>query len=168
MKSIINIIDKLENLLASLAGIVILFLMLSTILEVTARFFFNTSFVWIQEYNEYALLYIPFLAGAWLLRLNGHVVVDLIDNFVSPKISKVLEKIVVLIGVATMAIMLYASIIVTINAFRDNLTSVTILHTPQAYVYIIIPIGTLFMLIEFIRQFTQRDIERHDDIEELT
>src|SRR5699024_11448135 len=93
---------------------------------------------------------------------------SLIDNFVSPKISKVLEKIVVLIGVATMAIMLYASIIVTINAFRDNLTSVTILHTPQAYVYIIIPIGTFFMLIEFIRQFTQKDIERHDAIEELT
>src|SRR5690625_6272675 len=133
MKSIINIIDKLENLLASLAGIVILFLMLSTILEVTARFFFNTSFVWIQEYNEYILLYIPFLAGAWLLRLNGHVAIDLIDNFIKSKSKRVLSGITAVIGIIVTAIIVYASILVTIHAYESNLTSTTILQTPQFY-----------------------------------
>ena len=155
MNKINTYFNKMEDLLASIAGLLMLFSMFSTILEVFMRYFFNHSFVWIQEYNEYILLYIPFLAGAWLLRLNGHVAIDLIDNFIKSNSKRVLSGITAVIGIIVTAIIVYASILVTIHAYESNLTSTTILQTPQFYVYIIIPIGTLFMLIEFCRQFIQ-------------
>lgn len=152
MNKLINVFNKIENLLAGIAGILILFSMLSTVSEVFVRYFFNYSIVWIQEYNEYILLYIPFLAGAWLLRINGHVTVDLIDNFISSKTKKHLGRIVPIIGIITMFIIVYASVLVTVEAYKENLTSTTILNTPQFYVYIVIPIGAILMLFEFCRK----------------
>jgi len=155
MDKITNVFNKIEDILAGMACVLILLSMLSTIAEVFVRYFFNHSFVWIQEYNEYILLYIPFLAGAWLLRHNGHVAVDLIDMFIGARAKVNLDKIVAIIGIITTAVIVYASVIVTVDAYRENLISTTILNTPQFYVYIIIPIGTFFIMLEFFRKLIQ-------------
>lgn len=151
-KMIINTLDKIEIFLAGIAGLLIIFSLLSVALEVVVRYFIGTSYVWVQEYNEYLLLYIPFLSGAWLLRNNDHVVVNLIDNILGKSSSFILNLIVAALGTLSMVILVYYSTIVTLDIFERGVTSTTVLRTPQIYVYIVIPIGSFFMLLEFIRQ----------------
>ena len=151
-KMIINTLDKIEIFLAGIAGLLIMFSLLSVVLEVVVRYFIGTSYVWVQEYNEYLLLYIPFLSGAWLLRNNDHVVVNLIDNILGKSSSFILNLIVAALGTLSMVILVYYSTIVTLDIFERGVTSTTVLRTPQIYVYIVIPIGSFFMLLEFIRQ----------------
>jgi TRAP-type C4-dicarboxylate transport system permease small subunit len=121
-------------------------------LEVVFRFLFGSSFIWIQEYNEYLLLYIPFLTGAWLLRNNDHVVVNLIDNILEKRSFHILNALVSILGALSMIIIVYYSTIVTLDILERGVTSTTVLRTPQFYVYIIIPIGSFVMLLEFSRQ----------------
>ena len=138
--------------------------MFSVILEVLMRHFLNKPSVWVQEYNEYILLYIPFLAGAWLLRLKGHVSVDIINNFLGRKSTYVLNAIVALIGIVVMTTLVYFGTLATVDAFERNVKSTTALKTPQVYVYIIIPLGSILLLLEFIRQlFTVKD-EKNESI----
>lgn len=146
-------LNWIENVMAVIAGILILISMFSVILEVITRFFWNYSSVWVQEYNEYILLYIPFLAGAWLLRQNGHVAVDIINNFLNRKMEMVLNSIVALIGIIVMVVICYYGTLATVDAFARGVNSTTPLKTPQVYIYIIIPVGSFFLLLEFIRKF---------------
>jgi|SRR5690625_3596972 len=150
--SVGKVLDKTEVFLAAIAGILIMCSMLTVMLEVIVRYIFGTSFVWVQEYNEYILLYIPFLSGAWLLRNNDHVIVNLIDNILGKSSSIVLNIIVAILGILSMIIIVYYSTIVTLDILNRNVTSTTVLRTPQVYIYIIIPIGSFFMLLEFVRQ----------------
>lgn len=145
-------LDKVENYLAVIAGVLMLFSLFSIMLEVVFRYLFGSSFIWVQEYNEYLLLYIPFLSGAWLLRNNDHVVVNLIDNILEKRSSVILNAIVAILGAISMIIIVYYSTIVTLDILERGVTSTTVLRTPQMYVYIIIPIGSCVMLLEFIRQ----------------
>lgn len=148
-------LDKIENLLAAIAGLLIMLSMLTIVLQIIVRNLYGNSLIWVQEYNEYILLYIPFLAGAWLLRNNDHVIVNLIDNISSLSSSRFLKVIVSILGISSMIIIVYYSTIVTIDIFNRGVTSTTVLSTPLVYVYMIIPLGSLFMLLEFIRQLTK-------------
>lgn len=148
-----NVLTKAEDFLAMIAAILIIVSMLTIILEVFTRYFTGHSFVWIQEYNEYFLLYIPFLAGAWLLRQNGHVIINLIDNLLNDHSSRILNMIVAVLGIFSMLVLVYYSAVVTFENFQKGVTSTTVLRTPQAFVYIVIPIGSFFMLLEFVRIF---------------
>lgn len=157
-------LDRTENFLAAIAGILIILSMLTVMLEVIVRYIFGTSFVWVQEYNEYILLYIPFLTGAWLLRNNDHVIVNLIDKTLGESSSIILNIIVAILGILSMLIIVYYSTIVTLDILSRNVTSTTVLRTPQIYIYIIIPIGSFFMLLEFIRQLIKAIKSRNNSL----
>ena len=155
-----KLLDRVEDVSAITAGLLVLVSMFTVILEVLMRYFLNKPSVWVQEYNEYILLYIPFLAGAWLLRLNGHVSVDIINKFLGRKSTYILNIIVALVGIVVMTTIVYYGTLVTMDAFERNVKSTTALKTPQAYVYIIIPLGSFLLLLEFLRQlFTVKDVK---------
>jgi TRAP-type C4-dicarboxylate transport system permease small subunit len=124
-------------------------------LEVISRSFFNHSFIWVNEITEYILLYIPFFCGAWLLRHNGHIVLDLIDLFQSQKINRFIQLFVPIIGIVVCIVLVYFGATSTIDLYERNVTSITPLRFPMAFVYFIIPIGSLIMLFEFIRKLYQ-------------
>lgn len=148
-----KLLTTVEDFLAIIAAILILISMLTIVLEVFTRFFTGHSLVWVQEYNEYLLLYIPFLAGAWLLRQNGHVIINLIDNLLNEHSSRIVNIIVSVLGILAMIVLVYYSTVLTFENFQKGVTSTTVLKTPQVFVYLIIPIGSFFMLLEFVRIF---------------
>src|SRR5690625_6344272 len=79
--SVGKVLDKTEVFLAAIAGILIMCSMLTVMLEVIVRYIFGTSFVWVQEYNEYILLYLAFIYGKWLLRNKDDFIVNLFYYF---------------------------------------------------------------------------------------
>lgn len=147
-----KLLTTVEDFLAIIAAILILISMLTIVLEVFTRFFTGHSLVWVQEYNEYLLLYIPFLAGAWLLRQNGHVIINLIDNLLNEHSSRIVNIIVSVLGILAMIVLVYYSTVLTFENFQKGVTSTTVLKTPQVFVYLIIPIGSFFMLLEFVKR----------------
>lgn len=146
-------LNKTEDFMAVIAGLLILFSMVSVVLEVVVRSIYGHSFIWVQEYNEYFLLYIAFLSGAWLLRKNDHVIINLIDSIIGSNSSRMLNVFVAVLGMISMIVIVYYGTIVTLDIIERGVKSTTILKTPQVYVYIVIPIGSFLMLLEFLRKF---------------
>ncbi len=157
-------LDRIEDFFAFLGGILLVVAVLSVVFQVIARYFFNLSFIWINEVNEYILLYVPFLGAAWLLRHNGHVTVDLVVQILPPRIKKVSDVLVAALGSIVSATLLWYGTVVTIQAYTRGTVSTTASQIPQVYLYIVIPVGALLLLLEFIRMaFNSATGAEHDE-----
>ena len=141
-----------ENFFAFIASLLLIIATISVILEVFSRQFFNYSFTWVHEINEYILLYIPFLTAAWLLRSDDHIVIDLIENYISLRVKYILDIAIGLIGIFVSIILIWYGIITVSNFVMDGVRSQTNLRVPQGYIVAIIPIGSFLLLLEFIRR----------------
>ena len=62
------IFDRLLDVVSILACILLVFIMLSVCAEVVLRYFLGSPLIWVIEISEMNLLYITFLAIAWVLR----------------------------------------------------------------------------------------------------
>lgn len=145
-------LDRIENFFAFLGGVLLIVAVFSIAFQITARQFFNLSFIWINEINEYILLYVPFLGAAWLLRHNGHVTVDLFVQVLPRRIRKGSNILVAILGILISAVLLWYGTVVTVAAYTHGTVSTTSAQIPQVYVMVIIPIGSLLLLLEFIRR----------------
>jgi TRAP-type C4-dicarboxylate transport system permease small subunit len=74
------IFDKVLNIFAFLAGLMVIFMVLAIPYSVIMRYFFLKPPEWVIQTCEYMLLWLTFLASAWLLRDEGHVSVDHLPN----------------------------------------------------------------------------------------
>ena len=139
------------NLFAFLTGVIMIFVMANIIVSVITRYFFNRPLIWVTEIDEYLMVYVTFLGTAWLLRDNGHVRVDIIYNFIGKKARFFLELLHSAIGIIVSLVFIVNGSFMTLDHFKKGIYNPTILEIPMWIVLIIIPLGGLFLLCQFIR-----------------
>jgi C4-dicarboxylate transporter DctQ subunit len=152
MNKPLNIFDRILNIMTYLAGILLIFIMLSVCLEVVLRSFFNRPQIWVTEVTECLLLYITFLGTAWLLREEGHVKVDIILDRLKPKTVALLGIISSLIGLFVSLILAIYGLSVTWSYFQRGIYTPTAMEIPVFAILLIIPIGSSMLFIQFIRR----------------
>jgi TRAP-type C4-dicarboxylate transport system permease small subunit len=135
-----------------LAGILLVFIMLSVCLEVILRSFFNRPQIWVTEVTECLLLYITFLGTAWLLREEGHVKVDIILDRLKPKTVTFFGIISSLIGLFVSLILSIYGLSVTWSYFQRGIYTPTAMEIPVFAILLIIPIGSAMLFIQFMRR----------------
>jgi C4-dicarboxylate transporter, DctQ subunit len=152
MKKIMERFDQLLNIMMFLAGIMLIFIMLSVCFEVILRTFFNGSLMWITEVSEILLLYITFLGSAWVLREDGHVKVDIILTHLKPRIMAFLGIISSILGIFVSLVLTAYGFKVTLNCLNKSMYTPTAMEIPMALILIVIPLGSLMLFIQFIRR----------------
>jgi TRAP-type C4-dicarboxylate transport system permease small subunit len=145
-----RVFDFILDFLAFLAGILVVFLMLSVVLEVVLRYFFGSPTSWVVEIAGYILLFVPFMVGAWVLKRESHVRMDLLLNRLSPRTRALLNAITATIGVIVCLILTIFGI-KTALYFRGYQTP-TILMLPKSLIISIIFVGCFLLFIQFIRR----------------
>ncbi len=147
-----NVFDRLLDIFVVLAGIIASFITVAVCAGILSRYFLNRPISWVVEISEYGLLYMTFLAVAWVLRHEQHVSVDLVYNRLSPRnkaIASIFTSIVA--GFVFLIITVYG-FKVTKNQFDTKYFTPTILEAPKFVVTLIIPVGTFLLLIQIIRK----------------
>ena len=152
MKRFLDIFDRTLNVMTFLAGILLIFIMLSVCMEVILRSFINRPQIWVTEVTECLLLYITFLGTAWLLREEGHVKVDLVLNRLKPQTTAFLGIISSIMGVLVSITLTIYGFNVTWDYFQRGIYTPTALEIPVYLILLIIPIGSLMLFIQFIRR----------------
>ncbi len=156
MKAILRVfektVDMIIRVMAGLSNVIIVYLMLSVCTDVIMRYFFNRPQAWIAEISEYLLLYVTFLGAAWVLRNEGHVMVDILLTRVSPKTNAVLGIFSSIIGVFVCLIISWFGTIETLYHFKRGVLNPSILEFPKAPLLAIIPFGSFFFMLQFIRR----------------
>ena len=153
-----TLFDRTLDHLSILAGVLVVYVMLSICFEVIMRYFGHPT-IWVQEIAEVTLLYIVFLSIAWVLKKKGHVTMDAVVKRLRPRLQALLSIISSIIGIIISWTLIWYGARITWSYFERGLREETILELPIAPILVIIPIGSLFLLIQFVRQ-THEDIVR--------
>lgn len=152
MKRLLAILDRTMNGMIFLAGLLLVFIMLSVCLEVIMRYFLNRPQVWVTEVIECLLLYITFLGSAWLLREEGHIRVDVVINRVGRRTGALFGIIGSIIGLFVSLTLAVYGFRLTWDYFLRGIYTPTALEIPVSAVLIIIPVGSFVLLLEFVRR----------------
>jgi TRAP-type C4-dicarboxylate transport system permease small subunit len=156
MKAFWALFDKLLNVMAALAGVILVFIVGAVCYTIGMRYFFKQTTIWIMQTTEYALLWIVFLATTWLLREGGHITTDIIYSHLSNKTRVYLDAVMFIIGGVACGVMLYFSITYMYECITCNVTDVRAVTVPKSGVFAIIPVGSCLLTIQFFRMAWNR------------
>ena len=145
-------LDKINKISALLAGFILLFVVLSISYTVLLRSIGGRAPIWVVQVNEYAMVWITFLAAAWLLPDDRHVSVNLVVSRISAKGKAIFRFVGDVVGTLLCgALCLLGSVCVWEN-FRDNVIDVQSIDVPKAYILVVIPYGFLLLCLGFIQR----------------
>ena len=146
------IFDRTIDLLAFVAGILIILMMLAVGSEVVTRYFMNRAIVGVVDVAEILILYITFMAAAWLLKGDGHVKMDLVFNRLKPRAQTSLIIGTSIIAAIICFILFWYGAMVTWDHFQRGIEEVGIMEIPTFAVVLIIPIGGFLLFVQFLRR----------------
>ncbi len=143
--------DKLSDVMAALAGVLLVLISAAMCYTIFMRFVFRQTTIWIIPMSEYALLWIVFLGTTWLLRQGGHITTDVIYIHLNEKSKRYLDFVMSVIGGLACALLLYLGIVHMWDCILHGVTDVRAMTVPKSAVFMIIPIGSIFLTIQFFR-----------------
>lgn len=140
----------IEDVLGTLALGTILIVMGA---QIILRYVFNDSLIWSEEISRYLLIALVFFGTATAVREREHIVIDLIDRLVPPRVLSALKMVVdVTLATYLMVIVYHAHTVVML--FRSQPSSA--LHVPMAVPYAAIPVGFALALWRLMGLYSKR------------
>ena len=154
-----RLFDKVLDVMAALSGAILVLITAAVCYTIFMRFLFNQTTIWIIPMTEYALLWIVFLGTTWLLKEAGHITTDVIYVHLNEKTKHTLDCIMSVIGGLACAMMVYLGIVHMWDCIIHGVTDVRAVTVPKSAIFIIIPIGSILLTIQFFRMVWSRLIE---------
>jgi len=144
-----KIYNRILDICALLAGILLIFMMLSVTLEVALRYFLGRPTSWAVEICGYILLFIPFLVAAWVQRREEHVRMDLLLSRLGPKAQSLLNAITSFGSAVICLVLTWYGLKITVYFFKLGYQTPTILMLPKSMIIAIIFVGSFLLCIQF-------------------
>lgn len=146
------IFDRIIGLPPVVAAALVPFMMLAVTYEIVIRYFKGVSQIWVGEISGYCLLFITFASATWLLKREKHIKVELVLNRMSPRIQTLLNILTSAIGAAICCALTWYGSLATFVYWQKGIFIPTLLEVPTEYVLVIIPVGSFFLFIQFMRR----------------
>lgn len=148
--------DRLLDVMAALAGVILVFICAAVCYTIGMRYLFSTTTIWIMQTTEYALCWIVFLSTTWLLREGGHITTDIIYSHLNGKVRRWLDFIMLAMSGVACIVMFYYGALHTFESITAHITDVRAVTIPKWTVFCIVPLGSLFLTIQFFRMAWHR------------
>ncbi|MDM0046805.1 TRAP transporter small permease subunit [Variovorax dokdonensis] len=107
MRQLCDAIDRLNDWVGSLAALLILPSLLITMIEVVARYAFNSPTVWVNESVQILFGFYFLLGGGYTLLHGGHVRVDLLLLGLKPRARRRADVIGLVVTIFYFAVLLW-------------------------------------------------------------
>lgn len=159
MKGFWRVFDRLSDGMAALAGVILVVITAAVCYTIGMRFLFRQTTIWIIPMTEYALLWIVFLGTTWLLREGGHITTDVVYVHLNEKTKRYLNCIMSVIGGLACAMMVYLGLIHLYDCMIHRVTDVRAVTVPKSAIFVIIPVGSLFLTVQFFRTAWMRLVD---------
>jgi len=148
---VLKLLDVICNLLAILAGTYLVAIMFGIVFQATARSFNHSGSSHIFTFSEYGLLYIVMAASPWLVRLKGHVFIELLTAALSAAVSKPFSRFVALLCVLICLVLVWYSGATTLRAYHFGDADMRSLDMPKWMLLISMPVCFGLMALNFLR-----------------
>jgi C4-dicarboxylate transporter DctQ subunit len=166
-----SLFDRILDITAYIAFGLLIFSWFSVCAEVVFRYFLRQPIIWVVEVTEYIIVQITFLGAAWLLRRDGHVVVDVVTSHFSKKNQSFILMITSSVCIAMFVMITWWGAVATWGAYREGLYIPKQLGMPKFLVMLSIPLGSLLLTGQFLKRtraafFTWRSLRHQTRSEE--
>jgi len=158
-----KMLNRVCSAMAALGGLLLLFITFSIGYSIVTRKLNLPTPVWVLQFDEYALLWVPFLATAWILSRNQHVSVEFLVQCLGRKGKKVLDIIHNLVGMILCGIFCWYGIYTTWDYYVRGVIDVASVDFPKAYVLLVIPVGFFLLTLEFLSKFLAGLLSKESD-----
>lgn len=146
-------LDKILAILAVLSGLLLLFITFAIFYTIFARFLDIPGPVWAVQFTEYALLWMTLLGTAWVLKQQKHVSVDLLTSRLSAQTKLYFNLAHSVMGIVVSGVLCWYGTVVTWGQYQRGVMDIQVVDLPKYLILIIIPIGFLFLVGQFFRNF---------------
>ncbi len=144
-------IDRLINVFALIAGILLCGLVLLICADVCARYFRLFAMPWSLDAAEHALYIVTFLGAPWVLREQGHIAVDIFVQHLRPRPRFVVDRVAYVIGALTCGVLFYYSCLVWFRSFDASTDIHRTYIYPEWWILAFAPPIFLILLAIFLR-----------------
>lgn len=135
-------IDAIDGVLVSVSGLMLFSLMLLVAADVGRRYLFNAPMQWSYEViNNYLMPGLFFFAVSHTLKAHSHVAVDILHNYVRPKLRYWFEAISMVLAAPAFALCTWVAAGNTIHEFQVSAEASSGLAVPSWTISIAFPIG---------------------------
>ncbi len=146
----VELFDRGVRGLALLGGAVLVFMMGLTVIDVGLRKLANAPIFGAQNVSELALLVVVFCALAHCGRVRGHIAVDLIGSVAGPRLLRVTDAFVNLLGAAVFVVLAWRAVVAAEHAMAIGRVS-NLLAIPHWPFYTMIALGSgLYVIAQLI------------------
>jgi len=146
-----RVLDWIEDACAALAALLVVYVMLTISADVVGRYVLNSPIGWAIEFAEHALMALPFLAMAWLVRENGHVTIDIVVHLLPESLrSRVLVG-VSLLAAATTGFACWFAVLTTFSQLDRGVRTIGIYPVDRYLLIAIVAFGLGLTCVEFLR-----------------
>ena len=108
------------------------------------------STVWQTELTVYLLMFVTFIGGAYGLKHDEHVNVDLLINRLPVRAASFLKLVAALLSLVVIAVVAWRSGMMWLEAAEKGWRSGTAWNAPLAYPYAILPIGMALIALQYV------------------
>jgi TRAP-type C4-dicarboxylate transport system permease small subunit len=133
-------------------------IMLVTSVDVLMRRLLDMPIRGSFEICEQLLVVVVFCSVAYVMTVNGHVIVDVFTNRYPQKTQRPLAVIALLLSLIVVAMICWGSMLLGLEQYRVGEASV-LLHLPEAAFVFVVAFGSalffLVIIIQFIRIFAR-------------
>ena len=150
------VFDVTLTTMMALSAAILVIDMLAVTIDVLLRYSLGITYTGLFEIMEYSLLWMTFLPTAWLLKIDGHIKVDLLIERLDPSHKLMLNTITSIICILLLCVLTWYGVRLTVLDFQSGLYLSTVLTPVKWPIEIIIPIGYLLLLIELVRKTYHR------------
>jgi len=154
-----RLFSRVNGFFAFLGALLLLFIMFSISYGALTRSLGLPSPIWIVQVNEYTLVWVCFLATAWVLAENKHVRVDILTSRFGRKGQNALFLIQDSVSALLCAIFCYLCSVSTWEHFREGVMDVGSIDVPKGWVLVVIPLGFLLLTMQFLQRLVD-DLRR--------
>lgn len=159
MKRILTIIDSVSEWSGRLISVFAFLLTFFLLYDVIARFAFNAPTIWCHELALHCFGAYAVLSGAYVIRHNGHVKIDLIYNLFSRRGRAIIDCFTYPFFFLFIGLLFWYGLQIGIRSFELNQTvSPSPFASPLWPVKLTVPLAAFLMLLqglaEYIRTLT--------------
>ena len=157
MRGLIRFYERLTDLLAVVAGLIMSSIFIAVILDVTARDVGLQPSRYTVPLSEFGLLYITMLGSPWLLRTKGTIIVESLRLVMPPRARRVLELAVYAVCAAVCVVLTWYAASQTVFTWVTNQAEQRAITVPLYYAYAPMFLGFGLMGVEFLRLLFGRE-----------
>jgi TRAP-type C4-dicarboxylate transport system permease small subunit len=147
-----GVFDKIVTAMMVIGAALIIIDMLAVSIDVIVRYLVGVTYTGLFELTEYSLLWMTFLATAWLLKDDGHIKLDLVLDRLNPRRKVITNIATAIICEILLCFLIWYSVKLTVNDIQYATYLSTVLQPIRWPIEIIISIGYILLFIVMLRK----------------